>query len=66
MPIGTSAMIMSTTPHGVGSGAANGITAIVTRAGTIASMGPRMKKNREAVAGDVSSFRMFLMPSAMG
>ena len=43
MPIGTSAIIMSTTPHRVGSGAAKGTTANVTSAGPIASIGPSMK-----------------------
>ncbi len=66
IPIGTSAMIMSTTPHGVGSGAATGITAKVTSEGTRTRMGASTKKNRDAVAGSVSSFRMFLIPSAMG
>ena len=43
MPIGTSATIMSTVPTGVGSGAAMGITAKVTTAGMMASIGPSTK-----------------------
>lgn len=43
IPIGTSAMIISTSPHGVGSGAANGITAKVTSAGMIESIGASTK-----------------------
>ena len=66
IPIGTSAMIMSTTPTGVGSGAAIGMTANVTSDGKSTRIGARMKKTRDAVAGSVSSLRMFLMPSAIG
>ena len=66
MPMGTSATIMSTTPHGVGIGAAKGITAKVTSAGKTASMGPMRKKSLADFAGSVSSLRMFLRPSAMG
>ena len=41
--MGMSATIMSTTPHGVGIGAAKGMTAKVTSAGNTEIMGPRMK-----------------------
>ena len=41
--MGTSATIMSTVPTGVGRGAAKGMTAKVTSAGMIESIGPRMK-----------------------
>jgi len=43
MPIGRSATTISTRPHGVGSGAANGTTAKVMSAGKMASAGARMK-----------------------
>ncbi len=64
--MGTSAMIMSTTPQRVGSGAAMGITAKVTSDGTSTRIGARTKKKRDAVAGSVSSLSRFLTPSAMG
>ena len=57
---------MSTTPHGVASGDANGITANVISAGMMASVGPNTKKNSDAVSGFVSSLMKFLMPSAIG
>ena len=66
MPIGMSAISMSTTPQGVGSGAATGITAKVTSAGTVARIGPRMKYSFAELAGSVSSLRKFLTPSASG
>ena len=57
---------MSTTPAEVGSGAAKGITAKVTRDGKITRMGANTKNVREAVPGRVSSLRRLLMPSATG
>jgi hypothetical protein len=66
MPMGMSATTMSTTPQGVFSGAAKGITAKVTRAGATEIIGPSTKKSFEDLAGRVSSLRMFLSPSAMG
>ena len=59
-------MTIGTTPQGVGRGAAKGITANVTNAGIIASIGPRRKYNLDAEAGNVSSFSKFFKPSAIG
>jgi hypothetical protein len=78
-PTGTSATAMETSPACVnrpssgsvkskatGSGAAHGITAPTHSAGMNDMHGARKKRARFAVRGSVSSFRMFLMPSAMG
>tara|TARA_B100001123_G_scaffold49782_1_gene51083 strand:- start:41 stop:220 length:180 start_codon:yes stop_codon:yes gene_type:complete len=59
-------MIMSTTPTGVGKGAAIGITANVTREGTRTNIGAKTKKALDAVEGSVSSLSKFLIPSAIG
>jgi hypothetical protein len=65
-PTGSGAMAMSTSPHGVGSGAAKGSTAHVIMAGMKASAGAMMKSHRSANSGFVSSFMKFLIPSATG
>ena len=57
---------MSTTPTGVGSGAAIGITANVTSEGKSTKIGASTKNALDAVAGSVSSFKKFLIPSAIG
>src|SRR5207237_8015923 len=65
-PTGRLATTMSTSPHGVGSGAANGITANVSSAGMNDMAGASMKSTLSAWAGSVSSFTRFLRPSAAG
>src|SRR5256886_11461800 len=57
---------MSTSPHGVGSGAANGITANVKSAGMKDIAGASMNRTLSAWAGRVSSLTRFLSPSAAG
>jgi hypothetical protein len=49
-PTGTSAITIGTSPQGVGSGAAKGITAKVTIAGMIESIGARMKNDAVRLA----------------
>src|SRR6266700_912317 len=65
-PTGRSATTIGTTPHGVGSGAANGITANVSSAGTNEINGASVNNALSAWAGSVSSFRKFFRPSAAG
>jgi hypothetical protein len=65
-PTGRSAMIIGIRPHLVGSGAASGMTAKVTIAGVIDSIGASVKKTRCASPGFDSSLRMFFRPSASG
>ena len=57
---------MSTSPHRVGSGVANGITAKVSSAGTKDIAGASRNSTLSAWAGSVSSLSRFLSPSAAG
>jgi hypothetical protein len=65
-PIGRSATTMSIRPHRVGIGAAKGMTAHVISAGMKASAGASTNSDLFAASGYVSSFMMFLSPSAAG
>ncbi len=65
-PTGRSAIANDTTPHGVGSGDANGITAHVTIAVQNAIAGARAKITGLPAPGDSSSFMKFFTPSAAG
>ena len=65
-PTGRSAIENDITPHGVGSGAANGITAQLTSAVQNAIAGASMKSTLLPAPGDSSSFMKFFNPSAAG
>src|SRR5690349_18400278 len=65
-PIGSGAIDMSIRPQRENHGAPNGMTAIVISAGIKDNAGARMNSGLYAAPGYVSSFMMFLRPSASG
>ena len=66
MPISTSATCKGIVPVAVVTGAAQGITVLVTREVTMASPGPRRKRNLFEASGIISSLKKSLPPSASG